>query len=230
MQKTYLNQGHRQRLKEKFLSHPESFEDYELLELLLCYSVPRKDVKLTAKQLLKQFGSLCSLFNNVSVSPQPPRELTELGLSLHTFTLLKLVPRLYKHILHKEIQRKPVVKSWAHMLDYCYVHLAPLKSERLMVVYLNAKNYMIKEELLAEGSIASVNFDASLILRHCVEYGAAAIILAHNHPSGDYIPSKADITATKKIQKQAAALSIYLYDHLIVGQSGVYSFRENSLI
>lgn len=220
-----LTLGHRNRLKQRFLDHKESLLDYEILELLLFYAVPRKDVKPLAKYLVNYFGGLKKVLH------APISELNKIsGLSKHIIILLKMSVYLSQKTLEYDIKEKPVAKNWNQILDYCFLKLANSTHEQIYAVYLNTKNFIIKEEIVAEGSINYAITDLRMIMHKCLNLGAAAILLAHNHPSGEIEPSKEDIKITNDLFKIAKALNIYLYDHLIVGKKGVYSFRENGLI
>jgi len=217
--------GHRNRLKQRFLNHKESLFDYETLELLLFYALPRKDVKPLAKHLIEHFGSLKKVLH------APVSELNKInGLSEHSIILIKMSAYLSQKTLEHDIKETPVVKNWSQILDYCFLKLANATHEQIYAMYLNSKNFIIKEEIVAEGSLNYAMADLRLIMHKCLNLGAASILIAHNHPSGEIEPSKDDIKITTELFKIAKALNIYLYDHLIIGKSGIYSFRDSGLI
>lgn len=226
--KAALSLGHRERLKKRFLNHPESLQDYELIELLLFYAIPRKDVRSLAKSLLKEAGNVRNLLAHIPTlvsSPDSPIKVTS-----NTAVLLRLVPEIAKHLLKAELHGKPIISSWMQLLDYCFLTLSAEKYEKMLVMYLNTKNCIIKEEVIAEGNLDAVGTDLSYLIRRAIECGAASLLLAHNHPSGHLQPSKADIDVTKKLEKMARVLNLHVYDHLLVSHKGVYSFREHHLL
>lgn len=217
--------GHRDRLKERFIKHKDSLQEYELLELLLFYALPRKDVKPLAKELLNKFGNL----KNVLIASE--EDLLEVkGLSKHSLVLIQLSFALTQQILKYDLQKNPIVKSWKQLLDHCFLKLADSKYEKVYVIYLNTKNFIIKDEILSEGSLTSSSADVRKLMQKCLNLGASSVLISHNHPSGLSNPSKEDIMMTKELFKIGKLLNVYLYDHLIVSKSGIYSFREHNLI
>ncbi len=220
-----INQGHRKRLKDKFLEHPDSMLEYELLELILFYAIPRKDVKTLAKTLLNDFGSLTKLFNANKLELLKYDNITE-----NTYTLLKLIKKSHSFLLLKEIKNKHIITNWSDVLDYCYSELAFEKNEFIKILYLNSKNYVIKEETLQEGTINYVNINLREIIKKNLEIGAMSFILIHNHPSGDFNPSREDIEITLKLAKIGANLNITLHDHIIISKQGAFSFKNSNLL
>lgn len=217
--------GHRDRLKERFIKHKDSLQEYELLELLLFYALPRKDVKPLAKELLNKFGNLKGVLN------ASENDLLAIkGLSKHSLVLIQLAFTLTQKVLEYEIQKQPIVKSWKQLLDHCFLKLADCKYEKVYLIYLNTKNFIIKDEIISEGSLTSASADVRKLMQKCLNLGASSVLIAHNHPSGLSNPSKEDILMTKELFKVGKSLNVYLYDHLIVSKGGIYSFRENNLI
>ncbi|UQY79899.1 RadC-like JAB domain [Candidatus Hepatincola sp. Av] len=226
--KNLLNQGHRKRVKTKFLKNYHNNLDLsedELLELILFYSLPRRDVKDLAKKLIRQFGSIARILNTESDILKNVE-----GLSENTITLLYLIKHTAAHLLRKKITNRPILNTWSTVLDYCYVQLAYKKKEYLKILYLNNKYVLIKDDIIQEGSINQVVVDAREIVKTALNFGAVAFILVHNHPSGDDTPSKADIELTKSLAYTCKNLNITLYDHIIIGQEGITSFRESGLL
>lgn len=219
------NIGHRSRLKQKFINFEEALYDYEILELLLYYAIPRKNVQPLAKFLIHHFGSLKQV---LSASFTELQQI--LGLTPHSITLLKLSFSLSKKILKREVINNSVVNNWNQLLDYCFLKLSNNIYEQFYILYINSKNIIIKEELLLEGSLTNVTVDVRKIVHRSLSLGATTIVIAHNHPGGSLQPSKQDIEATKNLLNVAKSLNIFLYDHLIISKQGIYSFRQHNLI
>lgn len=225
MKQNNYSQGHRGRIKQKFMLCGTNFLDYELLELLLTYSIPRKDVKVLAKTLIQDFGSLGKV-----LSAEIEDLLNAKGVGDNTAVLIKLCYRICNEILKKEVENKPVISNWDQLINYFFAKLAFHKKEQVYVVYLNTKNTIIKDEMISQGNINHAIFDPKSIIEKSINLGASSIIIAHNHPSGDYSPSKEDIEVTNKINSMLKVLNIFLFDHLIVSQKGVFSFRDSELL
>lgn len=228
LSKNLLNQGHRKRVKTKFLKNYHNnldLSEYEILELILFYAIPRRDVKGLAKRLLKHFGSIARLLN----TEYDVLKNVE-GLSENTISLLYLVKHTATHLLRRKIINRPILNTWSAVLDYCYVQLAYKKKEFLKILYLNNKYVLIKDDIIQEGSINQVEVDAREIVKTALNFGAVAFILVHNHPSGDSAPSKADIELTRSLSYICSNLNITLYDHIIIGQNGITSFKESELL
>lgn len=210
------NVGHRTRIKQKFVVNEDNFLDYELLELLLCYSIPRRDVKTLAKDLIKYFGSF------KAVVTAPFDNLIDFkGLGYNSAVLLKLSFKISQELLKKDLENQPIVNNWQQLTNYCFTKMAFNKNEQIYVIYLNSKNFIIKDEVISNGSIDYANFDVRKIIEQSLKVGAVSIILAHNH---HYEPSQQDIKMTKELYKIAKPLNIFLYDHLIVSKKGVFLF------
>lgn len=221
-----LNEGHRDRLRQRFIkSSFTGLADYELLELLLFAAIPRRDVKPIAKQLLAKFESLAGVFGADISDLQKIK-----GVSLNVATQIKLVQAIHRRTLFEEIEDKPMLGSWQKLIDYCYVSMAHEKREHFRVVFLNRKNQLIGDEVQQVGTVDHAPVYPREIVRRALELGATAIILVHNHPSGDPEPSDSDIMMTQEIIRAAAALSIEVHDHIIISQSGHISFKSLGLL
>ncbi len=218
--------GHRQRLKQRFRdAGADSFADYELLELLLFRTIPRRDTKPLAKALLERFGS----FAEVIAAPRD--RLAEItGIGDATITDLKIVQAAALRIAHGEVKEKTVMSSWSSVVDYCRTAMAFSDKEQFRILFLDKKNALIADELLQTGTIDHTPVYPREVVKRALELSATAIILVHNHPSGDPTPSSADIQMTKRIADVAKPLGIALHDHIIVGRDGHASFRGLQLL
>ncbi len=220
------NNGHRKRLKERFLKDcGKSMADYELLEMLLFNSLPRGDAKPLAKALIAEFGDLAHV---ISARPEELRAIKGMGDS--SISALKVVQEASVRLLNINIKDKPVLKSWKALLDYCRATMAYNKTEQVRVFYLDRKLKMISDELQQQGTVDHTPIYPREVIKRALDLGASALILAHNHPSGDPSPSKADIEMTRNIMRAAAALNIDVHDHLIIGGKKHYSFASNGLL
>lgn len=218
--------GHRQRLKSKFSeSGLDSFHDYEALELLLSYAISRKDVKPLAKALLEKFGGLKGLLD----AETDEIENVE-GIGAHTAILIKLVKDLGTLYLKKKIKDNPQITSTNELLNYCKASMGGLRDERFNVIYLNAQNRIINIETIQEGIVNQAVVYPRKVLEKALNHKASAIILVHNHPSGNVKPSEADIKLTKAIQETAKVLEILVHDHIIIGENKFFSFREKGML
>jgi DNA repair protein RadC len=218
--------GHRDRLRERFLkSGAEGVQDYELLEIVLFAAIPRKDVKPLAKQLLKEFGSLSGVMNASITDLQKVK-----GLSENAAVLFKAVQALTRKMLRNDMEKKPILGSWQKLLDYCHVAMAHEKREQFRVLFLNRKNQLIADEVQQVGTVDHTPVYPREIVKRALDLGATAMILVHNHPSGDPNPSDSDIAMTEEIIRAAAALDILVHDHLIISQNGHISFKSLGLL
>lgn len=218
--------GHRQRTRQRFLkSGGEHFADYELLELLLFGARPRGDVKPLAKRLLKHFGDFKSV---LCADPNELRKVEDVGEAV--VCLLKSVEESAQRLIKAPEQEKPVIQSWTALLDYCRIAMGNNKVEEFRILFLNHKNKLIKDEVQQRGTVNHTPVYPREVIKRALELGASSIIIAHNHPSGDPTPSKADIDMTKKIIEAAKAVNIAVHDHLIVCEDSHYSFKSYGLI
>jgi DNA repair protein RadC len=221
-----LHSGHRERLRERFLKGgAEAMPDYELLELTLFAAVPRRDTKPLAKILLARFGS----FAEVIAAPRE-RLLEVDGVGISVAAHLKIVEAAAHRLAKTRIIGRPALSSWAALLDYCTAAMARGAKEEFRVLFLDRKNVLIADEVQSKGTIDHTPVYPREIVKRALELSATAIILVHNHPSGDPTPSKADIDMTRDIAKAALALSITVHDHLVIGRKGHASFKSLGLL
>jgi DNA repair protein RadC len=218
--------GHRQRLRERFRDAGEAaLADYEMLELLLFRAIARRDVKPLAKALITRFGSFAE---TVAARPERLREVD--GLSEAAIVEIKLVEAAAKRLARGALQKRPVLSSFMEVLDYCRTAMAFAEREEFRILFLDKRNALIADEVQGIGTIDHTPVYPREIVRRALELGSSALILAHNHPSGDPTPSAADIRMTKDIAAIAQPFGITVHDHLIVGRHGHSSFRGLKLI
>lgn len=218
--------GHRQRLRQRLLqSSGAQIADYELLELILFAAHPRGDVKPLAKQLLKHFGS----FDAVLHAEQA--ELSRLeGVGEAVIASLKVVRVASERLVKAPVKDRPVIQSWTALLDYCRLAMGNQKVEEFRILFLNHKNTLLMDEVQQRGTVNHTPVYPREVVKRALELGASAIIIAHNHPSGDPTPSKADIDMTNQVATAAKALGIALHDHLIISENAHYSFKSHGLL
>ncbi len=225
MENHYL--GHRERLRKRYIeTGMEALNDYELLELLLFYSIPVKDTKPIAKQLIKTFGNIKNIFLNLNSSKIKNIK----GVGRNTIILLKIVKDLCSIIQKQNIIEKKSLKNPVDVINFAKVSLGLLDEEVLYVLSLNSRNEIINFSLLDKGTPNEIYLYPRKILKKAIEDNATAIILIHNHPSGNTYPSENDIFFTKKIEKILKEIQIVLHDHIIVSADEYFSFKERGLI
>jgi len=217
---------HRKRLRQRFLSGgAAAMPDYELLELVLFRSIPRRDVKPLAHALLKQFGD----FNRVVTASV--ERLTEVnGAGEAVITDLKIIEAASHRLARSKIMKRHVISSWDAILDYCHTTMAHRETEQFRVLYLDRKNILIADEEQARGTVDHVPVYPREVAKRALELNASALILVHNHPSGDPTPSQSDIDMTARVQDACDALGLTLHDHLIIGKSRELSFRSEGYL
>ncbi len=218
--------GHRERLRQRVLEDDGShLKDYELLELLLCGFIPRVDVKPIAKDLLARFGTVSAAL------AAPPERLMEVqGIGESTAAYLRAANLLMQRAAGDKMKDRPVISNWAALLNYVKLALRHEKSEQARVLYLDRKNKLIADEIAGRGTVDHAPIYPREIARRALELSASAVILVHNHPSGDPTPSRADIELTRDIEKALAPLDIKVHDHLVVGASETVSMKAKGLI
>ena len=217
---------HRARLRQRFLDGgATALPDYEMLELVLFRAIPRQDVKPLARRLLETFGDFASV-----VSAPLPRLLSVPGVGPAVATELKIVEAAAHRMARARVLRRHVVSSWAQLLDYCHTVMAHREQEQFRVLFLDRKNVLIADEEQARGTVDHVPVYPREVVKRALELNASALILVHNHPSGDPTPSKADIDMTAQIEAAAQALGLTLHDHLIIGRERELSFRAEGLL
>ncbi len=217
---------HRKRLRERFQkTGAEGLHDYELLELLLTYAIPRRDVKPTAKDLINRFGSLSKVMD----ASQAELEAIN-GLGATSATLIRLVKELCAAYLSERMKGRDALSSPDAVADFARMKLAGLPHEAFMVVYLNVKNEVVEHQIIHEGTVDRAVVYPRRVVEAALAHHAAALILVHNHPSGDPEPSQEDKRLTRSIIDAARTVDIRVLDHIIVGRKGYFSFHENQLL
>lgn len=218
--------GHRKRLRERFLkAGGEAMPDYELLELLLASAIPRRDVKPLAKELLKSLGSFAEV-----IAADPARLAEVKGLGEAGIAALKVVEAAAVRLAREQVVDRPVVSSWQALLDYCRASMAYNKTEQFRILFLDRKNVLIADEVQQEGTVDHTPVYPREVIKRALELGASAIILAHNHPSGDPTPSRDDIAMTREIVEAGRKLGVTVHDHVVVGRRGHASFKGLGLL
>ena len=220
--------GHRERLRRRFLlGGGRDMPDYELLELLLTIAIPRRDVKPLAKELIRKFGSFAEVVN------APLEELMLVkGIKENTAAVLRIVRECSVRSSWQSLKGTdaPVISDFDAMVDYCRSAMAYQMVEEFRIIFLNSNLYVIGEEIQQRGTVDQVAIHPREVIKSAMMHGASAMILVHNHPSGIVTPSKADMEKTKRIKEAAEAVSIRLFDHLIISKSSVYSFHNQGFV
>lgn len=218
--------GHRKRLKARFRKGGvDALAEYELLELQLMTAIPRRDVKPLAKALIRKFGSYAEV---ISAEPERLSEIS--GVGENVVTILKLAEASAQKLAEGSVLEKPVLNNWQSLLNYCSVQIAFKKKEQFRVLFLDRQNRLIADEKMQEGTIDHTPVYPREIIKRALELGSTAIILVHNHPSGDHTPSRDDIDMTKKIETAGEQLGVTLHDHLIISKTGHSSFKSLDLL
>lgn len=217
--------GHRDRLRERFLKSPDSLPDYELLELLLFMAIPRKDVKPIAKALIDKFKDMNGVLN---ASLNDLQSIT--GVSHNSAVAIRAIRAAGLRLLQQDIMGRPVLTSWQRLVDYCQAAMANENKEHFRLLFLNKKNELIADEVQQSGTVDHTPAYPREIMKRALELGATALILVHNHPSGDPAPSDADVDLTKQIIAAAKPFDIVVHDHLIVSRNGTSSFKTMGLM
>ncbi len=217
--------GHRERLRERlFNSGPNALQDYELLELLLFAAIPRRDIKPIAKALLAEFKDLWSLLN------AKPERLLGFGLSESAASSLLATGAVALRAHKTSALKGPLLNSWQRIVDYCRAAMAHEAKEQFRLLFLDRKNNLLAEEVHQHGTIDHTPVYPREVVQRALEVGAGALVLVHNHPSGDPQPSKDDIEMTRAIADACRPLGIAIHDHIIVGSSDVASFKALGLL
>jgi len=218
--------GHRARLRARlFEGGPDALLDHELVEYLLALALPRRDTKALAKQLIREFGGYGALLSADAATIQRVS-----GLSDGAVAALKIAQASALRLLQSEVKERPVLGSWQALLDYLRADMAHLTIERVRILFLNAKNMLIRDEAMWEGSVDESAVYVREIMRRALDYHASALIIVHNHPSGDPSPSPQDIALTKELVAAGRHMRINVHDHVIVGAKGHASLRALGLI
>ena len=218
--------GHRERLRERFHSAgPDALSDYELLEMVLFAALPRRDTKPLAKALLRAFGSFAEVIH------APEARLREIdGIGEASVNQLKLIAAAAHRIARGELKRRIALSSWNEVIDYCRTSMAFADKEQFRLLFLDKRNQLIADEVQQTGTVDHTPVYPREVIKRALELSATALVLVHNHPSGDPTPSQADIRMTKAIVDIATPLGISVHDHIIVGKEGHASFKGLRLI
>jgi DNA repair protein RadC len=218
--------GHRARLRQRFReAGAETLPDYELLEMVLYGAFSRGDTKPLAKELIRRFGSFAE------VVAAPEARLAEVpGVGESVITMLKVVHAAASRLRRVELRDRPVLSSWSAVLDYCRAAMAFAEKEQFRILFLDKRNHLIADEVQQEGTVDHTPVYPRELVKRALELSSTAVILVHNHPSGDPTPSTADIEMTRQIVEIAAPLGIAVHDHVIVGKDGHASLRGLKLI
>lgn len=217
---------HRKRLRARFMEGgATAMPDYELLELVLFRAIPRQDVKPLARLLLDTFGD----FNRV-VSAAPARLSMIKGVGDAVVQELKIIEAASQRLMRARVINQPLLSSWDALVDYCHTTMAHRETEQFRILFLDRKNVLVADEEQAKGTVDHVPVYPREVVKRALELNASAIILVHNHPSGDPTPSESDISMTAQVQDACRALGITLHDHLIIGKSRELSFRSQGYL
>lgn len=218
--------GHRARLRERLLNTDGTgLHDHEIVEYLLTLAIPRRDTKPLAKQLIDHFGSLAAVLtaDGDSLRAVP-------GMGETSAAALKIVQVAARRLVSEPVRRQPILSSWQALLDYLRLDMAHLTRERVRVLFLNAKNMLISDDVMSEGSVDQAAIYTRQVIKRALDLGAVSLILVHNHPSGNPQPSKQDIQITREIIEAGKRLGIAVHDHIIIGLDGHSSMRSMGLI
>jgi len=217
--------GHRSRLRKRLLdAGPQGFHDYELIEYLLALTIPRVDTKPLAKRLLHDFGGIGPLLSAGADN------LRREGITDPTIAALKIAEATALRLLESRIERQPVLSSWDALGDYLHAAMAHQRVEEVRILFLNAKNVLIANEALWKGSVDEASVHVREVIARAIALGATAIIIVHNHPSGDPTPSQQDIRLTRDLVEAGRHMKVTVHDHVIVGTNGRTSMRAMGLI
>lgn len=218
--------GHRARLRQRLVeTGGDGMPDYELIEYLLGLAIPRRDTKPLAKALLKEFGGIGGLLAADAEALGRVKGMGETSVAA-----LRIVRATALRLLRNDLDARPVLSNWQAVLDYLRADMAHHAIERVRVLHLNTRNMLIRDELVSEGTIAEAAVHVREVIRRAIDLGSAAIILVHNHPSGDPQPSRADIDLTRKTIDAAGQFDIAVHDHVVIGTKGHASLRAMGLI
>ena len=218
--------GHRQRLKDRFMRDAgASLPDYEMLELVLFLAKPRAEVKPLAKALITRFGSFADV-----ISADAKELVAVKGVGENTAVALKTIRAAAIRLAREQVMNQPVISSWQKLLDYCRASLAFAKTEEFRVLFLDRKNVLIADEMQQTGTVDHTPVYPREVVKRALDLGASAIIMVHNHPSGDPTPSKGDVEMTTEVREACEKLGISLHDHLIIGKRGHASFKSLGLL
>jgi DNA repair protein RadC len=217
--------GHRVRLRKRLLeAGPEGFHDYELIEYLLALTIPRVDTKPLAKRLIDDFGGIGPLLGASADA------LRSEGITDATIAALKIAEATALRLLEARVEGQPILSSWDALGDYLHAQMAHRRTEEVRILFLNAKNMLIANEALWQGSVDEASVHVREVIARAIALGATALIIVHNHPSGDPTPSQQDIRLTRDLVEAGRHMKVTVHDHVIVGAQGRTSMRAMGLI
>ena len=220
------NNGHRSRLRKRLAEGGgDALLDHELIEYLLALAIPRRDTKPLAKALLAQFGGIGGV---LTADPEALARMPGMGET--SVAAIKIAHAAAIRLVKSEVAARPVLANWQALLDYLRADMAHHPIERFRVLHLNTKNMLIRDDVMSKGTIDEAAVHVREVIRRAIDFGSAALILVHNHPSGDPAPSRADIDVTRAIVEAGKRMGIAVHDHIIMGSSGHVSFRAQGLI
>lgn len=217
--------GHRARLRQRLLADPAGLLDHELVEYLLALAIPRRDTKPLAKALLTEFGGIGGL-----LTAEPEAMMRVDGMGEGAAAAIRIAQGSALRLLHAQVADRPMLANWQALLDYLRADMAHRGVELFRVLHLNTRNILIRDEIMNHGTVDQAPVHVREVIRRALELQSAAIILVHNHPSGDPSPSRADIEITRRIVEAGKPLNIAVHDHLIIGAHGHASLRAQGLI
>ena len=221
-----MAKGHRERLRERFLKDlGASMPDYEIIELLLMAVIARRDVKPIAKDLLKTFGTVSGIFGASADDLMKVK-----GIGEQTAVLFKLIQRSTAIVTKSEIMNTNILNSWDKLIEYCTVYMAHSPVEQFRVIFLNSRNRIITDEEQTRGTVNETSIYPREVIKRALDLNAVAVILVHNHPSGNPTPSQADITMTHAVVEAGLPLNIRVHDHIIIGKEDIISFKTAGLL
>jgi DNA repair protein RadC len=218
--------GHRARLRKRLTEQGgDGLQDYELIEYLLALALPRRDTKPLAKQLLREFGGIGGL---MIADPEALARIKGMGET--SVAALKIAHAVAIRLVQAGVKDQPILSDWQALIDYLRADMAHHIIERVRVLHLNSRNMLIRDELVSEGSVDEAALHVREVIKRAIQLGSAAIILVHNHPSGDPSPSRADIDITRKVIEAGKSMGITVHDHVVIGTNGHASLRAMGLI
>lgn len=218
--------GHRERIREKLInSKPGTMPDYEILEMLLCMALPRKDTKPLSKDLIKKYGSFAKV---ISADHTSLLEIPGVGTSV--LACFQLIKEGSSRLIKKELLGKPIIASWQNLLDYCRASIGHLKTEVFLILYLNNQNELIDEDLQEYGTVDQISIYPREVTKRALFLTASSIIMVHNHPGGNTKASKSDIEVTKQIASALLPFKIKIHDHIIISDKSFFSFKAEGLL
>jgi DNA repair protein RadC len=217
--------GHRARVKEKFLKSPSSLQDYELLELSLFWALPRKDTKPIAKQMLSDLKNLAGI-----IYADSDKLLSIEGVTQGMLVNFTVIREFLDRVLKQNIINTHVLNSWNALIEYLQTSMGSMKTEQFRIIFLNSKNIIVADELQSLGTVDQTSLYPREVVKRALFHEATAIILVHNHPSGDPKPSKADVELTKEVVQACATFNITVHDHVIISKKRFFSFKSECLL